>query len=109
MFDARSIRCLIILLVVSCAGGIAVPSMAQMGGSIERSITSNAVQQAVQSARDRQQSSGTTKSAKAESKAKPARSAPELASVTKEPKESKKPRSGEPQQATRNPTGVPST
>lgn len=105
MFDARSVRRLIILLTVLGAGGTAVPSTAQMGG-IERSITSNAVQQAVQSARDRQQSSGTRKSAKADSKAKPARSAPELAGV-KERKESKKPASGAPQQATRNPSGVP--
>jgi len=38
MFDARSVKRLVILLAVLAAGGIAVPSMAQMGGSIERSI-----------------------------------------------------------------------
>jgi subtilisin family serine protease len=103
MFDARSTRRLIILLAVLCLCivGIAVPSTAQM---IERSITSNAVQNAVQSARD-QQKSATSKSAKAESRS--AKGAPELAAAPKQRKESKKPASGTPQQATRNPSGVP--
>jgi len=103
MFDARLTRRLIILLVVLCLCivGIAVPSRAQMGG-IERSVVTNAVQNATQSARDRQQSSGTTKSAKADSKAK---DGPELAAAPKQRKESKKPTSGAPQQTTRNPSG----
>jgi subtilisin family serine protease len=104
MFDARSVKRLVILLAVLAAGGIAVPSMAQMGGSIERSIVSNAVQNATQSARDRQKGTAASKTAKADTKAK---SAPELASVPKERKESKKPASGAPQQATRNPSGIP--
>lgn len=107
MFDARSVKRLVILLAILAAGGIAVPSMAQMGGMVERGVVSNAVQNATQSARDRQQSSTTTKSAKADSKASSTKSSPELASVPKERKESKKPSSGAPQQATRNPSGIP--
>ena len=109
MFDARSTRRLIILIAVlaTCIGGIAAPSMAQMGAAMVGSITNNAVQQSVQSARDRQQSSGTSKSAKADSKASPAKKGPELASAPKQRKENRKPDSGAPQQATRNPSGVP--
>ena len=86
MFDARSVKRLVILLLVLAAGGIAVPSMAQMGGGIERSIVSNAVQNATQSARDQQKGGAASKTAKADTKAK---SAPELAGVKS--KEAKKP------------------
>ena len=102
MFDARSVKRLVILLLVLAAGGIAVPSMAQMGGGIERSIVSNAVQNATQSARDQQKGGAASKTAKADTKAK---SAPELAGV--QSKEAKKPTSRAPQQTTRNPSGIP--
>jgi hypothetical protein len=105
MFDARSVKRLILLAVLGAGlGGIAVPSMAQMGMTIERDITSNAVQQAVQSARDRsQQSQGTAskKSNAAAAEKKPVQAA------KKETKEAKKPNAGAPQQATRNPSGIP--
>ena len=102
MFDARSVKRLVIPLLVLAAGGIAVPSMAQMGGGIERSIVSNAVQNATQSARDQQKGGAASKTAKADTKAK---SAPELAGVKS--KEARKPSSRAPQQTTRNPSGIP--
>ena len=76
MFDARSVKRLVILLLVLAAGGIAVPSMAQMGGGIERSIVSNAVQNATQSARDQQKGGAASKTAKADTKAKSAPKSP---------------------------------
>ena len=110
MFGARSSRRLIILLTMlgTGIGGIAVPSMAQMGMGIERSITSNAVQQAVESARDksRKSSGGAGKESKSGTKTVPAEKKP-VQAMKKERKEDRKPAGGAPQQATRNPSGVP--
>jgi hypothetical protein len=104
MFDARSVRRLIILLAVLGAGvgSLTVPSMAQM---IERSITNNAIQQAVQSARDRnQKSSGSqTKDAKASHPA----DTKQVQSAKRERKQDKKPTAAGQQQAARSPSGVP--
>ncbi|CAN7717852.1 S8 family serine peptidase [Bradyrhizobium sp. LjRoot220] len=110
MFGARSSRRLIILLAILGAGtgGIALPSMAGMGVGVERSITSNAVQQAVESARDksRKPSGGAGKESKSGTKAVPAEKKP-VQATKRERKEDRRPDGRSPQQATRTPSGVP--
>ncbi|SDN18857.1 S8 family serine peptidase [Afipia sp. GAS231] len=107
MLDARSVKRLVLLAVLGAAVGcIAMPSMAQMGMT-ERSITSNAVQQAVDSARDgSRQPAGTAskKSRASTDEKKPAQAARKEGKATKE---AQKPDRGTPQQATRNPSGIP--
>lgn len=108
MFDARSVKRLILLAVLGAGiGGIAVPSMAQMGATIERDITSNAVQQAIQSARDRSQQSKGTASKKSDATAADKKPVQAAKKESKESKEARKPDRGTPQQATRNPSGIP--
>src|ERR1700675_2191023 len=98
MFDARSVKRLILLAVLGAGiGGIAVPSMAQMGATIERDITSNAVQQAVQSARDRSQQSKGTASKKSDAAAAAKKPVQAAKKESKESKEARKPDAGTPQ------------
>lgn len=111
MFDARSARRLVILLAVLAAGigGLALPTKAQM---MAPSIAGSAAQQAVQSARDgSRRSSGTaskdTKASSAERKPVQAAKKKPVQVAKKERKEVRKPNAGAPQQATRNPSGVP--
>lgn len=101
MFIGQAVRKLIVLLAVlgTSITGSTLTSSAQM---VEHAITNGAIQQAVQSARDRGQSSHNT-DAKAGHPADKKR----IQSATRESKEDKKPKAGAQQQAARNPSGVP--
>jgi subtilisin family serine protease len=100
MFKGLSVGKWIVALMLLGTGtlGLSLPSRAQM---VEGRISSGAIQQAIEAAREasRKKSSGQTTDAKA--------GRPTETKRVQSAKQEKKPKSNQPQQATRNPSGVP--
>ena len=101
MLKGQSVRNWIVALMVlgTSTGGSTVTARAQM---VEHAATSGAIQQAIQSSRDRSQSSGNT-----DAKAGRSANAKRIQSAKRESKEDKKPKAGGQQPTARNPSGVP--